>query len=156
MIKIYQDYKNKRKYPRLEKFIYEFLHRHKKDLPRFIRVWIYDYEAGLEKSTGICRTRNPKRPAHSLDINLRQIMRLYKTNDTTKNIKERVLPGKIKGFRKFLLFVLYHEIGHNVLKQDFFPLFTTSEETKQDEINCDIYAYNKIMGGQLEFNWPGV
>ena len=153
MIKIIESNNNKRKYPYINKFIREFLSRNKKDLPKYLKVYIYDY-IGYDNGTSIENSisRTTQKPINFvLYINLKQIFDLY-TGKNELILSGRNLPGKIKGIRKYILFVLYHELGHINLKHcDSYDNYNQDRQTK--EINADLWAYNKLLQGQEEFNF---
>lgn len=68
------------------------------------------------------------------------------------SLSNRDIPGKIKGIRKYILFVIYHEIAHYQLKHhENFNEFCQAKSIA--EYNCDFFAYEKIQQGQKEFNF---
>lgn len=154
MIKYIPDKKNKKEYPYIEKFILDFLARHKKELPRILKVKIYDYENYLN-ITGLSYYQNRKtgKPYdYILEINLKQILDLYTGREKFS------IPGRqknleaIKGIREFILFVLYHEIGHYVLGHQKNG-YSGGDNGSIQEFNCDKFAYENLRQGQLEFNF---
>jgi hypothetical protein len=143
-----------KEYPLLYRYIREFILRHKKELPKILKVRLFDYEAGRENSTGLSYRESRVTGAkynYGLDINLRQILRLYKDNNGL-NDSGRIYPGQIKGIRKYILFVIYHELGHYNIRhsQDY-----AGRGDIQEEINCDKWAFDKLLQGQLEFIFNG-
>ena len=142
----------KKEYPRLYRYITDFILRHKKELPKILKVRLYDYESG-DNNTKLSSRRSISRAENydwQLDINIKQIINIYKNPGLLP--QGRYIPAKIKGIRKYLLFVIYHEIGHYLLKhQENF----TGYDNLTREINCDSFARDKILQGQKVFDFAG-
>ena len=156
-----KEYKNNiRKYPYISKFIYNFLLRYKKDFPKNIKVTIYDfYSLTSNNRTGISseRLRNGHFGKYELDINLKQILELY-TGREEFSVPGRDIPGKIKGFKNYLRFVILHELGHYKIqnKKSYFANINTFTLWGEElEITCDKFAYETLQAGngQLFFIW---
>lgn len=158
MIKIYQSKNNKKEYPYITGYISNFLLRHKKELPKFLKVKIYDYEdlsIYKDNLTGLEHSKDKTGRAYDfiLHINLKQILDLY-TGRKNLSIPSRDLPGKIKGIKQYLLFVIYHELGHyNLEHHNKFNEY--KEKRIEAEKNCDLFAYNKLLQGQGQFEFAG-
>jgi hypothetical protein len=157
MINLKESNNNKRKYPYISKFIYTFLLRYKKDLPRNLKVKIYDYEDNSFMSsnfTGLTsyKLKNGHYGDYELDINLKQIFDLY-TGRESFTIPGRDIPGKIKGIRNYLRFVILHELGHYKLHRNNYFSGLSINEKLDKEIACDRFAYDILQAGQLFFQW---
>jgi hypothetical protein len=140
----------KKKYPRLYNYITTFILRHKKELPKIIKIKLYDYESGKNNSK-LSSRRSLSRAENydwELEINLKEIIRIYKNPGNLEN--GRRIPGTIKGIRKYFLFVIYHEIGHFLLKHQ--ENYTGCRDLSR-EIDCDTFARDKILQGQKEFEF---
>ena len=143
MLRITQDSHTKRKYKYIERFLYDSLKEHKDLLPKNLTVNIYN-SIRYFNTTGIASYQNPEAyiPQRvELDLNLEEILWLYKNPDKVG----RDIPyyqNKIKGFRNYLLFVLYHEIGHyNKGHLSYRPPDFTSRERKARELKADKFSY---------------
>ena len=138
-------------YPLIYKFIKNFLLRHKKELPKIIKVKIYnkvDYDIENTSLTSNIKRFEVIAPDYTLHINLIQLLNLY----TGREKLSREAGKNIKGFRKFLLFVLYHELGHYNLKHhDNYDDYNFLKIIAEN--NCDSWALNKLLQGQLEFDF---
>lgn len=105
---------NSKGYNTIKKFITKDLSKHINLLPpRNLEIILYDYEV-YGNHTGIVKEFN----GHRIDLNLPQILRLYKGRSKLNRIDRKHLP-KFKSFKNYLLFVLYHELGHYNLKHLF-------------------------------------
>jgi hypothetical protein len=147
-----------KEYPRLYKFISGILQKNKELLPAGIEVKIYDYEDEFYpgNSTGLSHKEDKEGNFYGwlLEINLAQLIKLYKEVSYFYN-QGRIYPGKVKGIRNYITLAIYHELGHYNLKHHFNQRqFLNSR--KEEEINCDIYAFNKLTQGQAIFEFTGI
>lgn len=146
----------KKEYPRIYRYITDFILRHKKELPKILKVRLFDYD-NFSNSTCLSSRLNlwdNKNYDWRLDINIKQIFDLYSEPEKFTK-KGRLYPGKIKGIRKYLLFVIYHEFGHYNLKhqQNYIDYQNNYSQAEND---CDKFAYESITQGQKEFNFTGL
>jgi hypothetical protein len=157
MIKVYQSKQNKKLYPYITSYIEKFLNRHKRELPKFLKVNIYDFKGilnGNHNTTGLSHQKKwdtGKLYNFILDINLNQLLNLYSGRELIRD-KNRLEPKKLGGFRRFLIYVLYHEIGHWILRHQ--ENFNDYLNNKIDsEIKADLFAYDRITQGQGQFDF---
>ena len=111
---IKNDINNSKKYTFIKEFIAKDLLRHKEIFPENLKIILYDYE-NLENKTGLF--------IHGadiiVDINLIEILRLYKKGHGFLHRSDIKHLPEFKSFKNYLLFVLYHELGHYNLKHCF-------------------------------------
>ena len=149
-----QNYKLSREYPRLYRYIKDSILRRKPELPKILEVNLWNWDSKNSTSTGLSWRHNINsgiKQDFKIDLNLRQILYIYKNPDSI-NQKGRISPATIKGIRKFILFVIYHELGHYVLKQK--QEFNSIEQcSEKSEIFADSFAFDTLTQGQKDFGF---
>ena len=149
MIKIREDKQNKKEYPHIVKFINKVLQDTKEEWPGYFKVNIYDYLGSIKNSTGLSHYKHPETGRlfnWNLDINLYQLLDLY-TGRREIHSKERIYPGKVNGFRNYLRFVIYHELGHYRLGHCEKHYINRDNDKILLELEADNWAYNKFIAG---------
>jgi hypothetical protein len=121
-----------------------------------LQVNIYDWVVyGNKTSLSSIKNRYSQKLEYTLDINLKELIDIYKNGSKEFIECNRNLPEKIRGIRKYILFVLYHESSHYILKHhenfDFY-----CKDRLSAEKSADLLAYNRITQGQQEFNYMEV
>lgn len=139
---------NSKGYNTIKKFITEDLLKHIDLLPKNLEIMLYDYEV-YGNHTGIVKEFN----GYRIDLNLPQILRLYKGKSKINRIDEKHLP-KFKSFKNYLLFVLYHELGHYNLKHLFNAVDYLNNKGKY-EIDADKFSlrFLKFKSGGGDKKW---
>ena len=149
-----QNYKLSREYPRLYRYIKDSILRKKPELPKILEVNLWNWDSKNSENTSISYRTNCRNGINydfKIDVNLRQLLRYYKNPDYFKK-GNRLYPGKIKGIRKYLLFAIYHEIGHYYLKNR--QGFENIEKNDFERENfCDKFAFERITQGQKDFEF---
>ncbi len=126
-----------RSHTTIKKIISKVLLEHKDILPSELVIsLIKDNNITLETSTGIDKNLF----GYIIDFNLIQIYNLYKGKEKIQRCNTKHLP-KFKKFKDYLLFVLFHELGHYDLKHFLNP----DKQTLQRETVTDIYSL-KLLG----------
>lgn len=141
-----------KKYPRIYRYIKILILKHKNEFPKILNVKIYCGGYNYDNSTCLKSCGIYPNQKFDLNINLRQLLEIY--NKKSLFDKTRIIPEKIKGFRKYILFVIFHELGHYSLGHHK-NYFNYINDKNQNEINCDLFSYNKILSeiSQLEFDF---
>lgn len=153
-----QNYKISREYPRLYRYIKDFILRHKAEIPKNLEVSLWAWYSRKSENTQLSwknvysSGENSGKKDFRIDINLKQILMLYKNDNGFFQEHNRLLPGKIKGFRKYLLFVILHEVGHYQLKQKV-EYQSIDKDGEKREIFADSWAYDTITQGQKDFDF---
>ena len=111
-IRIYNDKNNTKKHDIIKVILHKALLPYKDILPNF-RIYIYDKEKGFNTKTSIYRNE------YRIDFNIAELLRIYKNPaDLTRVDKDHI--SQLKTFRQYLIFVLYHELGHFKSKDYFY------------------------------------
>jgi len=127
-IRIYNDKDNTKKHDIIKGILHKALLPYKDILPNF-RIYIYDKEKGFNTKTSIYRNE------HRIDFNIAELLRIYKNPaDLTRVDKDHI--SQLKTFRQYLIFVLYHELGHFKSKDYFYFNYGKGRE----ELRADYFS----------------
>jgi len=127
-IRIYNDKNNTKKHDIVKGILHKALLPYKDILPNF-RIYIYDKEKGFNTKTSIYRNE------HRIDFNIAELLRIYKNPaDLTRVDKDHI--SQLKTFRQYLIFVLYHELGHFKSKDYFYFNYGKGRE----ELRADYFS----------------
>jgi len=151
----YQNIRISKKYPLLYRYIKGIIFRHKEDLPKILEVNLWAWNSSKSKTTSLSWRYNFNtgiKQDFKIDINLRELTRLYKAGGDSFKSKGREYPGKIRGIRKYILFAILHELGHYQLKQKA-EFKSIDKDNLKREIFSDSWAFDKINQGQKEFDY---
>lgn len=135
--------KRKRKYNTIKRLIFQALSKQRDLLPKNLEILLYDYK-NLSNNTGLYK----KGDRYKIDFNLRELLDFYKNRTTLRRTDIEHLP-KFKNFRSYLLFALYHELGHYNLKHhlngDYYSMYRNL-----CEIDADKYSLKLLKGDELK------
>jgi len=127
-IRIYNDKNNTKKHDIIKDILHKALLPYKDILPNF-RIYIYDKEKGFNTKTSIYKNE------HRIDFNIAELLRIYKNPaDLTRVDKDHI--SQLKTFRQYLIFVLYHELGHFKSKDYFYFNYGKGRE----ELRADYFS----------------
>jgi len=137
MIRIYNSKTNKRKHTTIKKILHKALLQYKNLLPNF-RIIIYDKDLRTNR-TSIFKNRN------RIDFNVRQLLRLYHNpGELIRDKKDHI--GIIKTFKQYIIFVLYHELGHFKSRDYFNNRYGRAvEELRADYFSLKILKKLKVI-----------
>jgi len=141
MIMICNSKTNKKRHNTIAKILHKALLPYEYILPDF-KIIIYDRCIGCntQKSTGIYYTKN------EIDFNIRQLFDLYNNpDDLCRDKKEHI--KLLKTFRQYLIFALYHELGHYKSKDYFNNKYNNDkiEQLRADYFSLRILKKLKVI-----------